>query len=195
MWHWSHSSSSRVSMVFGEDLAPIWQQGICKNHDDIDISVHVRCVPMESTDVLMPPITTMTPINWHSADLAWSRSVEFCKVLNILIISNILTRVWKRDMLLAQGLLMVGNLSTQPFLSALGWQSGTIPNIDLIAGLILGLHPRGLHFSFLAGCPKSHFLGWYRNFLVYWYFILDNQVVNSTCPKDKLGWIWRAGNP
>ena len=48
--------------------------------------------------------------------------------------------------------------------------------------------------SFLAGCPKSHFLGWYRNFLVYWYSKLDNQVVNSTCPKDKLGWIWRADN-
>ena len=24
---------------------------------------------------------------------------------------------------------------------------------------------------------------------------MDNQVVNSTCPKDKLGWIWRADNP
>ena len=46
--------------------------------------------------------------------------------------------------------------------------------------------------SFLAGCPKSHFLGCYRNFLVYWYLKLDNQVVNSTCPKDKLGWIWWA---
>ena len=147
MWHWSHSSSSRVSMVFGEDLAPIWQQGICKNHDDIDISVHVRCVPMESTDVLMPPITTMTPINWHSADLAWSRSVEFCKVLNILIILNILTSVWKRDMLLAQGLLMVGNLSTQPFLSDLGWQSGTIPNIDVIPGLILSLRNSTQHIG------------------------------------------------
>ena len=49
--------------------------------------------------------------------------------------------------------------------------------------------PQGSTLSFLAGCPKSHFLGWYRNFLVYWYLKLDNQVVNSTCPKDKLGWI------
>ena len=49
-----------------------------------------------------------------------------------------------------------------------------------------------LALSFLAGCPKSHFLGWNRNFLVYWYSKLDNQVVNSTCPEDKLGWIWRA---
>ena len=32
--------------------------------------------------------------------------------------------------------------------------------------------------SFLAGFPKSHFLGWYRNFIVYWYLKLDNQVVN-----------------
>ena len=51
---------------------------------------------------------------------------------------------------------------------------------------------QGSTLSFLVGCPKSHFLGWYRNFLVYWYLKLDNQVVNSTCPKDKLGWIWRA---
>ena len=49
--------------------------------------------------------------------------------------------------------------------------------------------------SFLAGCPKSHFLGWYRYFLVYWYLKLDNQVVHSTCPKDELGWIWRADDP
>ena len=49
--------------------------------------------------------------------------------------------------------------------------------------------------SFLAGCPNSHFLGWYRNFLVYWYLKLDNQVVNSTCPTDKLGWIWRVDDP
>ena len=54
---------------------------------------------------------------------------------------------------------------------------------------------QGSTLSFLAGCPKSHFLGWYRNFLVYWYLKLDNQVVNSTCPKDKLGWIWRADDP
>ena len=49
--------------------------------------------------------------------------------------------------------------------------------------------------SFLAGCPKSHFLGWYSNFLVYWYLKLDNQVLSSTCLKDKLGWIWRADDP
>ena len=49
--------------------------------------------------------------------------------------------------------------------------------------------------SFLAGCPKSHFLGWYRNFLVYWYLKLDNQAINSTCPKDKIGWIWQADDP
>ena len=54
---------------------------------------------------------------------------------------------------------------------------------------------QGSTLSFLAGCPKSHFLGWYRNFFVYWYLKLDNQVVNSTCPKDKLGWIWRADDP
>ena len=54
---------------------------------------------------------------------------------------------------------------------------------------------QGSALSFLAGCPKSHFLGWYRNFLAYWYLKLDNQVVNPTCPKDKLGWIWRADNP
>ena len=46
--------------------------------------------------------------------------------------------------------------------------------------------------GFLAGFPKSHFLGWYINFRVYWYLKLDNQVVNSTSPKDKLGWILRA---
>ena len=54
---------------------------------------------------------------------------------------------------------------------------------------------QGSTLSFLAGCPKSHFLGWYINFLVYWYLKLDNQVVNSTCPKDKLGWIWQADDP
>ena len=54
---------------------------------------------------------------------------------------------------------------------------------------------QGFTLSFLAGCPKSHLLGWYRNFLVFWYLTLDNQVVNSTCPKDKLGWIWRADDP
>ena len=54
---------------------------------------------------------------------------------------------------------------------------------------------QGSTLSFLAGCPKSHFLGWYRNFLVYWYSKLDNQVVNSTCLMDKLGWIWRADDP
>ena len=54
---------------------------------------------------------------------------------------------------------------------------------------------QGFTLSFLAGCPKSHFRGWYRNFLVYWYLKLDNQVVNSTCPKDNLGWIWRADDP
>ena len=43
--------------------------------------------------------------------------------------------------------------------------------------------------------PKSHLLGWYRNFLVYWFLKLDNQVVNSTRLKDKFGWIWRADNP
>ena len=61
-----------------------------------------------------------------------------------------------------------------------------------------GIHLRKLQgsaLSFLAGCPKSHFLDWYRNFLVYWYLKVDNQVVNSTCPKDKLGWIWRADDP
>ena len=51
---------------------------------------------------------------------------------------------------------------------------------------------KGSTLSFLAGCPESHLLGWYRNFLVYWYLKLDNQVVNLTCPNDKLGWIWRA---
>ena len=54
---------------------------------------------------------------------------------------------------------------------------------------------QGSTLSFLAGCPKSHFLDWYRNFLVHWYLKLDNQVVNSTCPRDKLGWIWRADDP
>ena len=49
---------------------------------------------------------------------------------------------------------------------------------------------QGSTLSLLAGCPKSHFLGWYRNFLVYLYLKLDNQVVSSTCLKDKLGWIW-----
>ena len=48
---------------------------------------------------------------------------------------------------------------------------------------------QGSTLNFLAGCPKSHFLGWYRNFLVYWYLTLDNQVVNS------IGWIWRADDP
>ena len=54
---------------------------------------------------------------------------------------------------------------------------------------------QGSTLSFLAGCPKSHFLGWYRNVLVYWYLRLDNQVVNPTCPKDKLDWIWPADDP
>ena len=44
--------------------------------------------------------------------------------------------------------------------------------------------------SFLASCPKNHFLGSYRKCLVYWYLKLDNQVVNLT-----LGWIWRADDP
>ena len=39
-------------------------------------------------------------------------------------------------------------------------------------------HSQGSTLSFLAGCPKSHFLGWYRNFLVYSYLKLDNQVVS-----------------
>ena len=34
---------------------------------------------------------------------------------------------------------------------------------------------QGSTLSFLAGCLKIHFLGWYRNFLVYWYLKLDNQ--------------------
>ena len=57
------------------------------------------------------------------------------------------------------------------------------------------LYCQGSTLSFLAGCPKSHFLGWYKNFFVYWYSKPDNQVVNSTCPKDKLGWIWWADDP
>ena len=57
------------------------------------------------------------------------------------------------------------------------------------------MQSQGSTLSFLADCPKSHLLGWYRNFLVYWYLKMDNQVVNSTCPKDKLGWIWRADDP
>ena len=57
------------------------------------------------------------------------------------------------------------------------------------------LTTQGSTLSFLAGCPKSHFLGWYRNFFVYWHLKLDNQVVNSTCPKDRLGWIWLADDP
>ena len=40
------------------------------------------------------------------------------------------------------------------------------------------LPTQGSTLSFLAGCPKSHCLCWYRNFLVYWYLKLDNQVVN-----------------
>ena len=28
---------------------------------------------------------------------------------------------------------------------------------------------QGSTLSFLAGCPMSHFLGWHRNFLIYWY--------------------------
>ena len=54
---------------------------------------------------------------------------------------------------------------------------------------------QGSTLSFLACCPKSHYLGWYRNFLLYWYLKLDNQVANLTCPKDTLGWIWRADDP
>ena len=30
---------------------------------------------------------------------------------------------------------------------------------------------------------------------IYCYQKLDNQVVNSTCPKDKSGWIWQADDP
>ena len=37
---------------------------------------------------------------------------------------------------------------------------------------------QGFTLSFQIGCPKSHFLGWYKTFLVYWYLKLDNQVVN-----------------
>ena len=29
------------SMVVADDLAPIWRQGICNHHDDIDQSMHV----------------------------------------------------------------------------------------------------------------------------------------------------------
>ena len=64
---------------------------------------------------------------------------------------------------------------------------------------VLQVGPRGSSqgsaLSFLAGCLKSHFLAWYRKFFVYWYLKLDNHVVNSTCPKGKLGWIWRADDP
>ena len=82
---------------------------------------------------------------------------------------------------------------------ALGGDELTLENLCFIASLPVGdptmFSLQGSTLSFLAGCPKSHFLGWYRNFLVYWYLKLDNQVVNSTCPKDKLGWIWRADDP
>ena len=54
---------------------------------------------------------------------------------------------------------------------------------------------QGSTLSFLAGCPKSHFLGWHGNFLVYWYLKLDNKVFNLTCSKEKSGWIWRADDP
>ena len=67
--------------------------------------------------------------------------------------------------------------------------------ITLVVLKYLFLYDQGSTLSFLAGCPKSHFLGWYRNFLVYFYLKLDNQVVNWTCRKDKLGWIWRADDP
>ena len=61
--------------------------------------------------------------------------------------------------------------------------------------IALWFRDQGSTLSFLAGCPKSHFLGWYRNFIVYCYLKLDNQVINSTCQKDKLGWIWLADDP
>ena len=65
------------------------------------------------------------------------------------------------------------------------------------SALAMGIHfsCQGSTLSFLAGYPKSHFFGWYRNFVLYWYLKLDNQVVNTTCPEDKLGWIWRADDP
>ena len=77
---------------------------------------------------------------------------------------------------------------------------GPINNIPALVQIMAWRRPgdkplQGSTLSFLAGCPKSHFLGWYRNFLVYLYLKLDNQFVIWTCPKDKLGWIWRADDP
>ena len=86
---------------------------------------------------------------------------------------------------------------TEPFIELLGrslkkqGQSEGFDSCDRPSNI----NQQGSTLSFLAGCPKSRFLGWYSNFLVYWYLKLDNQVVSSTCLKDKLGWIWRADDP
>ena len=73
--------------------------------------------------------------------------------------------------------------------------SPNLPGWAIIEELSIRRQSQGSTLIFLAGCPKSHFPAWYRNFLVYWYLKLDNQVFNSTCLKDKLGWIWRANDP
>ena len=38
------SHHCRVNMVFADDLAPLWRQGICNHHDDIDQSVNASVV-------------------------------------------------------------------------------------------------------------------------------------------------------
>ena len=107
------------------------------------------------------------------------------------------TKVFKQFHISIKGLIWPWNMLIQDMRILSSCVVWTIVSMQCWANVSYCPSPRFCSwvYTFLAGCLKSHFRGWYRNFLVYWYLKLDNQVVNSTCPKDKLGWIWRADNP
>ena len=54
---------------------------------------------------------------------------------------------------------------------------------------------RGLHYVFWQVVQRAISLADTEISLYIWCLKLDNQVFNSTCPKDKLGWIWWAEDP
>ena len=54
---------------------------------------------------------------------------------------------------------------------------------------------QGSTLSFLAGCPKSHFLGWYRNLFLYWYSKLDNPGCQLNLPEGQIRLDLTRGRP
>ena len=61
----SYYYHSQVSMVVADDLAPIWCQGICNNHDDIGQLMHVRGVPPQWTSVKLSWPMAHSFKKWH----------------------------------------------------------------------------------------------------------------------------------